>query len=138
MTSLHDMTSLTCLFTYAMCYCRKMWIRVVWREKKNTYSDAVPATWVRDNTLFWPPKVSVAHAKRMILNQTLPDYSTWRQYEILAIKLTSDNYEEVARSDLDTASESEPRTHRAAATAPIPWDLLDNEPEIMPATVRKL
>ena len=114
-----------------------MWIRVVWREKKNTYSDAVPATWVRDSTLFWPPKATQSQAKKMILNQVLPNYSTWHQYPILAIKLTSDKYEEVERSDLDTASESEPRAHRAATTAPIPWDSLDSEREIMPATVRK-
>ena len=62
-----------------------MWSRATWTEKGNELEGVVPAKWVENDQLAWPPGTD---ATKFLDNQVTP-LRTWRRFTIIKIKHSS-------------------------------------------------
>lgn len=91
-----------------MAYCRAVWL-----EGDRTIIGALPSNWIQEEHVFWPKTRSVLHFNR----KSEPE-STWSMFQLLKIKLTTDNLKEAKNPENDTATDdSEVPSKRRRKTA---------------------
>ena len=62
-----------------------MWTRAVWIEKGEEQEGVVPATWVKNGQVYWPPGVDATKA----LQEKRDPTHSWRKFKLVKIKITS-------------------------------------------------
>ncbi|KAK3105745.1 hypothetical protein FSP39_004720 [Pinctada imbricata] len=84
----------------------RMWIRAVWTEGDHEEEGVVPACWVKNKMLYWPPGVN---AERAMKEKKEPS-EKWKKFPVVKIKLQSDDRNECEDYDWTTTQEVEVET----------------------------
>ncbi|XP_065933070.1 uncharacterized protein [Magallana gigas] len=81
------------------------WSRVIWKEKDIEVEEVIPSSWIAGNKVLWPP-VSNAGAKKAIRQQWTPEQK-WTSFELVRIKMSSDEKKDCDIANITTCDESE-------------------------------